>query len=307
MKFLWRLQMSFTFRTIKPIALFGLMALTLSACALPAPPVAVKVPVASSANIEPISVVPLYQNLGTHTRKIAIRSSLAQQYFDQGLTLTYAFNHAEAIKMFKEAARLDPACAMCYWGIAYALGPNINAPMVDAAVPDAYAALHKAHALAAMASPVEQDLIAALMPRYAEAPVKDRAPLDKAYADAMRELAKKYPQDADINTFFAESLMDLTPWNFWTKDGQPTTYTAEILATLEAVLKYAPNHPGANHYYIHATEASFTPERAIPSAELLMTLVPGCRPSGAHARAHLLAGGSLSRCRRNEPTCHPHR
>jgi len=266
--------MSIALWTIKPIALVGLLALTLSACVLPAPPVAVKAPVALPAAVEPASAIPLYKNLGAHIRKVTISSPLAQQYFDQALTLTYAFNHAEAIKMFKEAARLDPACAMCYWGIAYALGPNINAPMGDAAVPDAFAALQKAHELVDVVSPVEQDLIAALASRYVKEPVKDRAPLDKAYADTMRVLAKKYPEDADVNTFFAESLMDLMPWNFWTKDGQPTTYTEEIITTLESVLKRALNHPGANHYYIHATEASFNPERALPSAMLLMTLVP---------------------------------
>lgn len=266
--------MSIKFRMVKSSTCVGLMALTLSACVLPVPPVAVKVPVAPPANVEPAPTMPLYKNLGTHGRKVVISSPLAQQYFDQGLTLTYAFNHAESIKMFKEAARLDPTCAMCYWGIAYALGPNINAPMADAAVPQAFDALQKAHELAGAVSPVEQDFIAALSQRYAKEPMKDRASLDKAYADAMRVLAKKYPEDADVNTFFAESLMDLTPWKFWTKDGQPTTYTDEIVTTLESVLKRAPNHPGANHYYIHATEASQNPGRALPSAERLMTLVP---------------------------------
>ena len=255
----------------------ALMSIALSACALPIPPPMVKAPVAPAevpAAAKPVPAVPLYKNLGAHSRKISANSPQTQQYFDQGLILIYAFNHDEAIKMFKEAIRLDPTCAMCYWGIAYALGPNINAYMADAAVPEAFAAAHKAHELASNASPAERDLIAALTQRYGSEPVKDRTALDKAYADAMRGIAKKYPDDADVNTLFAEALMDLMPWNFWTKDGKPTDYTEEILATLEGVMKRTPDHPGANHYYIHATEASFNPERAIPSADRLLTLVP---------------------------------
>jgi tetratricopeptide (TPR) repeat protein len=267
------------------------LALLLPACAVPAPPAAVKAPAETAAQApaatqapaqaepaatsEPAAAaVPLYKNLGNHTHKITTSSSLAQQYFDQGLTLTYAFNHEEAIKMFKEAARLDPNCAMCYWGIAYALGPNINWPMDNAVVPDAYAAANKAQELAGQASPAEQAYIQALAKRYAKEPVENRAPLDLAYADAMREVAKQFPDDADAATLFAEALMDLTPWNYWTKDGQSTDHTDEIVTTLESVMARNPNHPGANHYYIHATEASQNPERAIPAAERLATLVP---------------------------------
>jgi tetratricopeptide (TPR) repeat protein len=182
--------------------------------------------------------------------------------------------------------KLDPEFAMGYWGIALALGPNINAPMDDAAVPDAYAALQKALALAPKTSKVEQGYIQALAKRYTAKPAKDRTPLDQAYADAMRQLSQQYPDDLDAATFFAEALMDLTPWNFWTKDGQPTTYTNEIVVTLESVLKRNPNHPGANHYYIHAVEASQTPEQAIPSAHRLEYLVPGAGHL-VHMPAHI--------------------
>src|SRR5581483_9232911 len=186
-------------------------------------------------------------------------SELAQRYFDEGLILTYGFNHAEAVRSFQDAASVDPGCAICYWGIALALGPNINAPMDDAAVPEAHAALQKALALAPGASASEQAYVRALAVRYSAEPVPDRAPLDRAYADAMRELAKQYPADLDAATLFAEALMDLSPWQFWTKDGRATTYTDEIVETLESVLARNPEHPGANHYYIHAVEASRAP------------------------------------------------
>jgi tetratricopeptide (TPR) repeat protein len=221
------------------------------------------------------SVAPLLGNLGTHQHRITTRSELAQRYFDEGLILTFGFNHAEAIRSFRDAATLDPTCAMCYWGIAYALGPHINAPMAEAAVADAHAAVQRAMGLAGTASPAEQAYIQALAARYSPTPVADRAPLDRAYADAMREVARRFPEDLDAATLYAEALMDLTPWEYWTKDGQPTAYTAEIVATLERVLAQNPRHPGANHFYIHAVEASQTPERAVPSAERLETIAPG--------------------------------
>jgi tetratricopeptide (TPR) repeat protein len=229
---------------------------------------------------------PLFNNLGNHHHPISTKNSLAQRYFNQGLIFAYGFNHAEAGRSFREAARLDPNCAMCYWGIAFVLGPNINAPMSDAAVPEAFAALQKALELAPTASKVEQAYIQALAKRYAPKPVKDRTPLDQAYANAMRELSQRYPEDLDAVTLFAEALMDLSPWNYWTKDGQPTTYTNEIVATLESVMKRNPEHPGANHYYIHAVEASQTPERALPSAQRLEKLVPGAGHL-VHMPAHI--------------------
>ena len=214
-------------------------------------------------------------NLGDHTHPITVADPRAQQYFDEGLILAYGFNHAEAIRSFKDAITLDPGCAMCYWGIALALGPNINAPMEDAAVPDAYEAIQQALKLAPDVSDGEQVYIQALATRYAAEPVADRASLDLAYADAMRSLSQRHPDDLDAATLLAEALMNLSPWNYWDADGKPTTYTDEIVATLEAILQRDPNHPGANHYYIHAVEASLQPERAVPSAERLARLVPG--------------------------------
>jgi tetratricopeptide (TPR) repeat protein len=220
-------------------------------------------------------LTPLFGNLGSHSRTITTGSDLAQRYFDEGLNLVYGFNHAEAVRSFKDAITVDPSCAMCSWGIALALGPNINAPMDDTAVPEALAALEKAIALAPGASPAEQAYIHALTARYSADPGADRVALDMAYADAMRAVAQQYPDDLDAVTLFAEALMDLSPWQYWTPDGQATEYTPEIVAALESVLARNPSHPGANHYYIHAVEASRTPERALPSARTLETLVPG--------------------------------
>jgi hypothetical protein len=236
-------------------------------CALGAAPLA--------ALSDDTTVSPLLGNLGDHSMPITTRSALAQKYFDEGLILSYGFNHAEAIRSFADAARLDPSCAMCQWGIAYALGPNINLPMDPAAAAPAVAAIQKAQALAKNASPREQAYIAAMAQRYSADPAADRVALDKAYAHHMRLLMQAYPDDLDAATLFAEALMDLAPWNYWTPEGQMTPYTYEILLTLESVMARNPNHPGANHFYIHATEASKTPERAIPSAERLETLVPG--------------------------------
>lgn len=221
------------------------------------------------------AVAPLLDNLGDHHHPITTRSPLAQRYFDQGLTLVFAFNHAEAIRSFKDAIQLDPGCAMCYWGVALALGPNINAPMEEMAVPEAYAATQKALSLAPQASEAEQAYIQALAQRYEPVPVADRSALDKAYAKAMEELSQRYPDDLDGAVLFVEALMDLTPWAYWTAEGQPTAYTEEIVTTLESVLARNPRHIGANHYYIHSVEASPEPERALPSAERLASLAPG--------------------------------
>ena len=233
-----------------------------------------------------VDVSPLLGNLGSHQHRITTRSELAQRYFDEGLNLVFGFNHAEAIRSFRDAATLDPTCAMCFWGIALALGPHINAPMEAAAGPAAWAALQQAVALAPGASLAEQAYVQALTARYAPVPLADRGPLDAAYADAMRQVVRRFPDDLDAATLFAEALMDLTPWEYWTKDGQATEYTAEIVATLESVLARAPNHPGANHYYIHAVEASQTPERAVPAAERLERLVPGAGHL-VHMPAHI--------------------
>ena len=221
------------------------------------------------------AATPLLGNLGDFHREITTSSEEAQAYFDQGLVLAYGFNHELAIKSFQEALRHDPACAMCYWGIAWALGPNINLAMDPAVNGQAWEALQQAQALAKDASPIEQAFITALGARYSEQAPENRADLDMAFAEAMGKVAEQYPDDADALSIYAEAMMDLMPWNFWTADGRPTEYTERILSTLEAALAINPDHPAANHYYIHATEASKDPGRALESAKRLETLVPG--------------------------------
>ncbi len=218
--------------------------------------------------------VPLYDNLGDLHHTIGTKDSRAQKYFDQGLRLTYGFNHAEAIRAYMEAARLDPQCAMCYWGVALDYGPNINLPMDADSGAKAYAAVQQALALLPHASAQEQDYIRAVATRYAARPEADRAALDRAYADAMGKLAAKYPDDLDAQTLYAESLMDLRPWDYWTHDGKPHPGTQIILTTLESVIHRNPKHPGACHYYIHAVEAAY-PEKAVPCADRLASLMPG--------------------------------
>lgn len=217
---------------------------------------------------------PLFHDLGDHHRAVSTDSELAQRYFDQGLILAYAFNHAEAVRSFREASRIDPECAMCFWGEALALGPNINRPMDAKAVPEAWQALRKAQA-ATGASEKERALIAALATRYTEAPPADRSDLDRSYAAAMRAVASAYPDDLDIQTLYAESVMDTMPWAYYQADGAAKPETQEIVALLESVLARKPDHPGAIHYYIHAVEASSSPERAEAPADRLLGLVPG--------------------------------
>src|SRR5262245_11771244 len=218
---------------------------------------------------------PLFDNLGTLHHPITTASPQAQLYFDQGLRLVYAFNHDEANRAFKELARLDPNCAMAYWGIAFTLGPNYNLPVDTERDRAAYAAIQKAVALAPNASDAERAYIDAIVKRHVADPNADRKTLDAAFADAMREVAKRYPDDLDAATLYAESMMNLHPWGLWTHDGQPAPGTEEIVDTLEAVLQRDPNHPGAIHYYIHTVEASTHPERATPYADRLGELVPG--------------------------------
>src|SRR5438445_2911310 len=217
---------------------------------------------------------PLFDNLGRHHHTVTTSSKDAQQYFDQGLMLCFAFNHPEAIRSFQEAARLDPNCAMAHWGIAFAYGANINMPMTDEAVPKAYAALQKAQELAPKSTAREQAYVRALAKRYGDKPAKDRAPLDKAFADAMREVVRQFPDDADAAVLFGEALMDTMPWKYW-EDGRPKPETVEVLTALEGVLAKHPNHAGACHYYIHAVEASPHPERGLAAAHRLRDLVPG--------------------------------
>jgi tetratricopeptide (TPR) repeat protein len=248
--------------------------------------------------------VPLYGNLGDHGYTITTRSLPAQRYFDQGLRLYYAFNHAEAIRAFNEAARLDPGCAMCFWGTALAYGPNINLPMDSAAGAAAYQALERAHAAAPLASEREQALIRALAVRYAEVPPADRAALDSAYMRAMKEVVVRYPEDAEAATLYAEAIMDLSPWDYWEKNGSPRPQTGELLAQLERVLAASPRHPGANHFYIHAVEA-VQPERAVGAAERLAKLMPGAGHL-VHMPGHIYirVGRYLDAIRANEHAVH---
>jgi len=221
----------------------------------------------------PADTVPLYDNLGSHHYAITTRVPLAQRYFDQGLRLYYAFNHAEAIRAFREAERLDPSCAMCFWGEALAFGPNINLPMDSAAGAAAHAAIVEAVRLGG-GNARERELIEALATRYASPPPADRAGLDSAYARAIVEVARRYPSDHEAAVLAAEAAMDLRPWSYWTREGELEPGMADALATLERVVAEAPGHPGACHFYIHAVEAVH-PERAVACAERLAGAMPG--------------------------------
>lgn len=219
---------------------------------------------------------PLYDNLGTYHMPVTTGSPLAQRYFDQGIRLTYGFNHDEAIKSFREALRADSTCAMCWWGIAYALGPNINAPMDTAAEAPAYQALMQAVHLAPGAGDRDRAYIRALQARYSSAPLADRSPLDTAWSRAIGRVARQFPRDDDAATLYAESLMDLRPWNYWNNAGRPRApSTLASVAVLERIVKRRLDHPGACHFYIHAIEASNFAARAVPCAERLGSLVPG--------------------------------
>lgn len=230
--------------------------------------------------------VELMDNLGDHSHAITTGDPVAQRYFDQGLRLMYAFNHAEAIRSFRAATQVDPDCAMAHWGIALSLGPNYNLAADAEQSKAAHAAVQQAKKLSGGAKPHEVAFIDALLLRYAETPPDDRTPLDRAYADAMRKVAAQHPDNLDVQVLFAESLMDLRPWKLWTKDGKAEPGTDEVLAILEGVLAKNPNHPGANHFYIHAVEASPAPERALPCAERLGGLMPGAGHM-VHMPAHI--------------------
>lgn len=233
-----------------------------------------------------VSAPALDPGLAGWSHPISSKNEMARRYFDQGLTLAYGFNHAAADASFREAARLDPSCAICYWGAALVAGPNINAAMSEEAAATAWADLQRARQLAAGASPAEQDYIEALGRRYAMRPPADRAPLDVAYAEAMRRLAARHPDDADAQVLLAEALMDLHPWDYWQASGEPQPWTVEILATLEKALERWPRHPGANHLYIHAVEASKDPARAMAAADRLRDLVPAAGHL-VHMPAHI--------------------
>ena len=252
--------------------------LVLAACSQPATPVPLAAPsdAPRAAPAPDAPPAPLFDGLGDFHRAISTKSPEVQRYFDQGLLLTYAFNNTEAVRSFSQACALDPDCAMAFWGKALASGPNINRPSLDEATTRvAVDAIERAVALAERASPLERALIAALRKRYAWPPPVSRAPLDAAYADAMREVWHAHPDDPDVGALFAEALLDVRPWDQWTPDGKPQPGTLEAVETVEAVLKKFPDHPDANHIAIHALEASPFPERALPAADRLRTLAPG--------------------------------
>ena len=229
-------------------------------------------PTPAFADTEP----PIWAGLGSVTYKITTANERAQAYFDQGLRLAYAFNHGEAQRAFRMAQKLDPDCAMCFWGEALVLGPNINLPMQEDAIAPAFAAAQKAKALAAKAGPREQALIAALALRYSSDPKVARAPFDAAYAAEMAKVVAQFPDDDEIATLYAEAVMDLSPWDYWKPGGQePNPQSTPIVPTLERVLARNPNHPGAIHFYIHAVEASDRPKRAEPYADRLRGTIPG--------------------------------
>jgi tetratricopeptide (TPR) repeat protein len=229
----------------------------------------------------------LYTNLGTLRFKAGTRSPNAQAWFDQGIRLAFAFNHAEAQRAFREAQKLDPNCALCFWGEALILGPNINMPMVPEANAPALEALGKAVALAPSAPARDRALIDALAKRYSADPKAERAALDAAYADAMKQVAARYPADDTIQTLTAEAMMDTQPWDYWEAGGtKPKGRGGEIVSTLETVLKRNPKHPGAIHLYIHAVEASTQPQKALPYADRLGALMPGAGHV-VHMPAHI--------------------
>jgi len=242
---------------------------------------------ASAPDLAPVGAT-LLEGLGDYSMPVTTKIPAALRWFDQGLALTYGFNHDAAERSYLKAAELDPDCAMCWWGAALVLGPHVNSTMDPANNAKAWDRVQRAQRAAAKATPRERAFIAALAARYAANPPVDRRSLDEAYATAMGKLAAAYPDDLDAATMHAESLMDLQPWDFWDASGQPKGHAAEIVSQLEAVIARAPDHAGALHLYIHAVEASPAPERGVAAADRLRELLPG---SGhlVHMPAHIYA------------------
>jgi tetratricopeptide (TPR) repeat protein len=229
---------------------------------------------------------PLWEGMGRYARKVSTANPEAQRYFNQGLILTYGFNHDEAIRSYAECAKLDPDCAMAYWGIAYALGPNFNLKMDEANGKRAYAALQEALARKEKASAVERGLMDALAARYAHPPPAERDHLELAFSQAMGRLWREFPEDPDVGYIYAESLMNKHPWDQWERDGRPKRDTVEVVRVLDEVMALDINHPGANHMYIHALEGSQTPERAEAAADRLGAITPGIGHM-VHMPAHI--------------------
>jgi tetratricopeptide (TPR) repeat protein len=238
-------------------------------------------PEAEQAALVARAGAPLFEGMGDYTRTITTSDPGAQRYFNQGMVLAFGFNHAEAIRSFRAAQKLDPSCAMCFWGEALATGPNINVTVKGKAIMSpadrkaAYAAAQKAVSLASSATGIEQALIEAQAVRYDGSESSDREPQDRAYAEAMRAVVAKFPADDDAAAMYAEAWMNTMPWDYWSDDGQPKPATVEVIASLERILARSPRHPLALHLYIHAVEASSNPGRAEAAADTLATLVPG--------------------------------
>ena len=268
----------------QPLTLLSVLAVafTLAACSreeAPAEPQAAATE--TEMDLTTRAGAPLFDGMGSHHHPITTSDPDAQRYFDQGLIIDFAFNHAESVRSFRAAQTLDPQCAMCYWGEALAFGPNINVTsngkvvMSDDERNSAFAAIQKAVALRGNVTEAERNYIDALATRYNGDPSTERAPLDFAYVNAMREVHRKYPDDDDAAALFAESMMNTMPWDYWLDPEQPKPLTEEVLAALETVLDRNPQHPLAIHLYIHAVEASSRPERAEAPADTLRDLVPG--------------------------------
>ena len=211
---------------------------------------------------------PLFEGMDILDYPVTTKSPEAQKYFNQGLLLAYAFNHAEAARSFYQSIRLDSSCAMCYWGYSFVLGPNYNAGMDAGHYEKAFTAIQKAKTLAAACTPKEQALIDAMALRYTKEPPEDRRSLDSVFMEAMKTVHQRFPEDVDIAAIYAESLMDMHPWDLWDKDGTPKPWTPEIIKAIELAIKINPKHPGGHHYYIHALEASPYPEKALASAKV---------------------------------------
>jgi tetratricopeptide (TPR) repeat protein len=233
----------------------------------------------------------IFDGLGSFHRKITTSSAEAQQYFDQGMRLMWAFNHDEASRSFARAAQLDRKCAMCLWGLALTVGPNYNMPMMaESRAKVAFSSLEQATKLLDGATPEERALITALQARYPNSTSLDpnnEGPVLKSYADSMRRIAAQFQHDSDIQTMYAESMMNINAWKLWTSEGTPAPGTEDIVRTLEAVLAADPQHPGANHYYVHAIEASPHPEKAVPAAERLRGMMPAAGHL-EHMPAHIM-------------------
>lgn len=241
--------------------------LLITGCATAPTPIAAPAPGSTGAS--------LYGGYGDYARRVTTSSPDAQVWFNQGMQLLYGFNHDEAVRAFLEAAARDPECAMAYWGIAYANGMNINDPeMSPQRSRDAYSAASRAMELIDAVTPEERALIESVNARYDWPPPRDRRHLEEAYAESLGKAWAEFPNDPDIGALYAESLMDLQPWDYWTSDGEPNGRIEEVVGTLERVMAMRPDHAGANHFYIHAVEASKDPDRAVPAAERLARLVP---------------------------------